>query len=258
MVKSQHVNKPDGTRIAYDVTGDGPALMLLHGAGKTRQDWHKLGYVERLKDDFKVITLDIRGTGESDFRTGIDDYAIEKIVADLLDVADACGAEQFSEWGYSFGGNIARYLGAWSDRVSAIAVIGIPFGPAVDEAFDRYIDEFVKQYAPLAQAYVCGKFSEKQRKSAIKGRIPVWITCFQAMSEWPSIDPGDLYCPALLLAGTKNKSAMGWLSANRDALDAAGVQLQIVEGLNHSQEFTKINSVAPLVRAFLCNQIDRP
>ncbi len=53
MAKSQHVNTHDGTRIAYDVTGDGPALMLLHGAGKTRQDWHKLGYVERLKGDFK-------------------------------------------------------------------------------------------------------------------------------------------------------------------------------------------------------------
>jgi pimeloyl-ACP methyl ester carboxylesterase len=46
----------DGTRIAYDVTGQGPALMLLHGAGKTRRDWHKVGYVDRLKDDFTVIT----------------------------------------------------------------------------------------------------------------------------------------------------------------------------------------------------------
>ena len=40
MAKSQHVNTPDGTRIAYDVTGDGPALMLLHGAGKTK---HRTG-----------------------------------------------------------------------------------------------------------------------------------------------------------------------------------------------------------------------
>lgn len=52
----------DGTRIAYDVTGQGPALMLLHGAGKTRQDWGKVGYVDRLKDDFTVIAIDIRGT----------------------------------------------------------------------------------------------------------------------------------------------------------------------------------------------------
>ena len=65
-----------GTRIAYDVTGSGSALMLLHGAGKTRRDWHKLGYVERLKDDFTVITADIRGTGDSDHLYDIVDYAL--------------------------------------------------------------------------------------------------------------------------------------------------------------------------------------
>jgi len=45
-------------------------------------------------------------------------------------VADACAVERFLIWGYSFGGNIARYFGAWSDRAAAIAVIGLPFGPA--------------------------------------------------------------------------------------------------------------------------------
>jgi len=39
--------------------------MLLHGAGKTRRDWHRLGYVERTKEDFTVITVDIRGNGEA-------------------------------------------------------------------------------------------------------------------------------------------------------------------------------------------------
>ena len=38
----------DGVRIAYAVTGAGQPLMLVHGAGKTRMDWHTLGYVERL------------------------------------------------------------------------------------------------------------------------------------------------------------------------------------------------------------------
>ena len=47
----------DGARIAHDVTGSGPALVLLHGAGKTRRDWHKAGYVDRLKDDYTVITV---------------------------------------------------------------------------------------------------------------------------------------------------------------------------------------------------------
>ncbi|MBU1879225.1 MAG: alpha/beta fold hydrolase, partial [Chloroflexi bacterium] len=113
---------PDGTRIAYDVAGRGPALMLLHGAGKTRRDWHTLGYVERLSPDFTVITVDIRGTGESDRPLDIASYAIERICGDLYAVADACDSQRFAVCGFSFGGNIARYLGAWSQRVTAAAI----------------------------------------------------------------------------------------------------------------------------------------
>lgn len=42
----------DGLRIAYDVTGAGTPIVLLHGGGHTRQNWHSAGYVERLKRDF--------------------------------------------------------------------------------------------------------------------------------------------------------------------------------------------------------------
>lgn len=250
---TQFVTSSDGARIAYDVTGSGSALMLLHAAGKTRKDWHKVGYVERLKEDFIVITVDIRGTGESEFLTNIADYAIEKICADLNAVADICDVQQFAVWGFSFGGNIARYLGAWSDRTTAIAVIGVPFGPAVDEEFDRYIDEFVKKYGPLAQAYDEGTLTEKKRKSAIKGRIPVWMACFQAMRDWPSIAPADIRCPTLLLVGTKNKRVMNWVRLNREALDSAKVHIEVIEGLTHQQEFSQIDQVYPVVSSFLKN-----
>jgi pimeloyl-ACP methyl ester carboxylesterase len=240
----------DGVRIAYDVMGQGPDLMLLHGAGKTRRDWHKVGYVGRLVEDFRVITVDIRGSGESDFLTQIDDYAIERICRDLEEVADACRVEQVGVWGYSFGGNVARYLGAWSNRVKAIAVIGVPFGKAVHAEFDRYIDEFVEKYGPLAQAYNEEGLSEKRHNSAIKGRIPVWVACFQAMRGWPSIEASDIQCAKLLLTGTKNMSVLDWLGENGESLDRAGARVEIIEGLTHQQEFSRIDQVYPVVRSF--------
>ena len=252
-MSKQLVTTNDGVQIAYDVMGQGPALMLLHGAGKTRKDWHQLGYVGRLVEDFRVITVDIRGRGERDCLTQIDDYAIEKICRDLEEVVDACRVEQVGVWGYSFGGNIARYLGAWSSRVKAIAVIGVPFGKAVHAEFDRYIDEFVEKYGPLAQAYNEGGLNEKRRKSAIKGRIPVWVACFEAMRGWPSIEASDIGCAKLLLTGTKNKSVMDWLEENEESLDRAGVRVETVEGLTHQQEFSQIDLVYPQVRSFFVN-----
>ncbi|MFL7795166.1 MAG: alpha/beta fold hydrolase [Anaerolineae bacterium] len=242
----------DGTRIAYDVAGHGPALMLLHGAGKTRRDWHKAGYVERLKDDFTVITVDIRGAGDSDCMYDIADYGIEKICEDLYAVADDCGASKFAVWGFSFGGSIARYLGAWSDRVTAIAVIGVPFGPAVHEEFDRFIDQFLKKWEDVILAAREG--SAPQSKGKIKGQIPALAACFQAMRDWPSVEPGEVACPTLLLTGTKNRSTLDWVEANRGTLAAAGVQIEVVEGLVHDQEFTKIDCVFPVVSAFFRGQ----
>jgi hypothetical protein len=129
-------------------------------------------------------------------------------------------------------------------------VIGVPFGAAVHKDFDRLIDEFIAKYGPLAEAYNEGTLSEKKRKSAIKGRIPGTVACFQAMRGWPSIEAEDLDCAALLLAGTRNKGVMGWLEAERESLDRAGVQVEIVEGLTHQQEFSQIDRVFPAVRSF--------
>ncbi len=255
----------NGVRIAYDVTGNGPALMLLHGLGKVRRDWHKLGYVKRLKDDFTVITVDIRGSGESaalgnavPLRNGVPfpdgalcdvtDYAIDKICQDIDAVADACGVGQFAVWGYSFGGNIARYLGAWSKRVTAVAIIGVPFGPAISEGF---VADFVSKWAPLVEAYKQGKaLPSNERKPIASGQVPTYLACMQAMQAWPSIEPGDVACPALLLTGTKNKVPMAWIETHRQAIEQAGTRVEIIPGLNHLQEFSQVERVLPVVKSF--------
>jgi pimeloyl-ACP methyl ester carboxylesterase len=245
---------PDGTQIAYDVSGQGPALMLLHGAGKTRRDWLKLGYVERLQSDFTVITVDIRGSGESDYLVEIEDYAIEKVCQDLYAVADSCGVEQFAIWGFSFGGNIGRYLAAWSERVTALAVIGVPFGPAVDDAFDAYIRGLEKKYGHLAEVQK-KESNPPKRRSPIKGQMVGWLACFQAMRGWPRVDPSDVRCPAMLVVGTKNKNVMRWVDTHGAELVQAGVELQIIEGLTHNQEFTEIDRVFQVISQFFDEKI---
>lgn len=250
-IQTQFAVSVDGTRIAYDLSGRGPFLILLHGAGKDRRDWHKLGYVERLRPEFTVVSVDLRGSGESDFLVNISDYAVEKICADVIAVADACDAGRFAVWGYSLGGNIARYLGAWSDRLSAIAMIGVPFGPAVDQQFDQFIDDFVQKWAGVADAYKAGDLSTAKHQSAVKGRIPVWVACFQAMRQWPAIEPDAVRCSAMLLVGTRNTSAFKWVISHRQSLEQANIHVEIVEGLSHPQEFTQVEQVFPAVSRFL-------
>lgn len=90
-----------------------------------------------------------------------------------------------------------------------------------------------------------------------KGHIPVWVACFQAMRRWPPIHPHQLRCPALLLVGSRNPNPLQWVQANRPALEAAGVQVEIVQGLDHPAEFTQIDRVFPAVSAFFRQHLAR-
>lgn len=84
----------------------------------------------------------------------------------------------------------------------------------------------------------------------VAGRIPVWVACFQAMRGWPAIDPQAVRCPAMLLVGTQNKSTLQWVTSHRLMLEQASVSVEIVEGLNHPQEFARVDLVFPAVSNF--------
>src|SRR5215213_37008 len=148
-MNASFASSPDGTRIAYDVVGTGSALLLLHGGRHTRRNWHDLGYVERLRDAFTVITMDIRGNGASDQPTDPAAYRIEKHVQDILAVGDACGVERFTLWGFSYGGNIGRYVAARSTRVAKLIVMGIPFGLGAAGTVRESICAFRDRWAPI-------------------------------------------------------------------------------------------------------------
>lgn len=57
IMKTSYATSPDGTRIAYDVTGEGPTVLLLHGGGHTRQRWHDAGLAAANMGEFaKFLT----------------------------------------------------------------------------------------------------------------------------------------------------------------------------------------------------------
>jgi pimeloyl-ACP methyl ester carboxylesterase len=55
-----------GIRIYFEVVGEGPPMVLAHGLGGNTTFWRGYGYVEPLKDKFRVILFEARGHGKSD------------------------------------------------------------------------------------------------------------------------------------------------------------------------------------------------
>ncbi|MDJ0752289.1 MAG: alpha/beta hydrolase [Ardenticatenaceae bacterium] len=244
----------DGLHIAYDVSGEGPFLMLLHGGGgsQSRRKWHEVGYVSRLHDQFTVITMDIRGHGESDKPTDPNSYTIDQMCDDVLAVADACEAKQFVLWGYSFGGNIGRFLATRSNRVTRFIVIGIPFGPAAGGSFRQFIDEFQLKWKPVVDLHaqdqlILTNLSEEDRGIWQRVDIPVMLAWLTAMLDWPENHPGELRCPTLWLSGSKNEGTIASMDSYSDSVNQTNVEIQIIEGLNHQQEFDEIDRVLPVL-----------
>lgn len=122
---TRFVASADGTRIAYDSQGRGPALILLPGHGFSRRTWHEFGYPLRLQEQFTVITVDHRNEGESEKPTRPEDYTIDHYIADIHAVADACGMNDFFVWGHSFGATISTHLSAVSSRLRAVEALGM-------------------------------------------------------------------------------------------------------------------------------------
>ena len=245
----------DRTRIAYDITGTGPALFLLHGGGQSRRVWHDHGYVDRLKARFTVVAVDLRGNGESDKPTAPDSYRIDRQVEDLLAVADAIGAPRFSLWGYSYGGNVGRYLAVRPDRLDAFALIGIPFGEAVGGAFRQLIVDRRAKWLPVIDADRDGRLdlqtlSEADRDVWQRGTVAVALSIGSAMLEWPPIEPSELACRTLWLVGSANAAAMESVRLHEHALNSTRVTLDIVDGLTHEQELLEIDRVLPRLEAF--------
>jgi pimeloyl-ACP methyl ester carboxylesterase len=252
---TQYADSPDGTRIAFDATGHGPTIILLHGAGQSRKDWHDAGYIEQLKDRYRLIAMDIRGNGDSAKPIDSAAYTTEKLGQDILAVADACGTQQFVIWGFSYGGNIGRYLAAKSERVAGIAIIGIPFGVGASGAFRESIERMRQHWVPILEAQRNGTLDEdalaaEDRGALQGGNVPLALAWLSAMLDWGSNRPEDLVAPALWLIGSENAEAIASLKEHENTLSSTRVRPQVVHGLTHLQEFTDTQAVLPLLTSF--------
>lgn len=94
-------------KLAYRLDGaGGQPLICIHGVGSYKEAWE--GVVERLKDDFTLLTFDLRGHGASTRIKGR--YEIEDFVREVIALADHVGFKTFSLAGFSLGGLIAQKL----------------------------------------------------------------------------------------------------------------------------------------------------
>ncbi len=120
-----------GLRIHYQLVGEGPDLVMVHGLTGNLAIWH-LQMVPELAEHFRVLTYDLRGHGHSD--TPPSGYTLDAMAGDLLGLLDALEIERPLIAGHSYGADIALYHAlARPDRVGEVIAIEAAL-PALEES----------------------------------------------------------------------------------------------------------------------------
>ncbi|MGJ5753199.1 pimeloyl-ACP methyl ester carboxylesterase [Streptomyces puniciscabiei] len=121
----------DGTVLAYQVTGQGPTVILVSGAMSTGGTVAPLA--QRLADRCTAVVYDRRGRGESG---DTKPYAVEREVEDLAALIDAVGGEA-ALFGVSSGGALVLQAVASGLPAARAAVYEVPYADHLPGGAER-------------------------------------------------------------------------------------------------------------------------
>lgn len=157
------ISLPTGVELDVAVAGHAgnAPVILLHGFPESHRTWRDV--MPDLARDHFVLAPDQRGFARSSKPEGADSYKPDRIVADLLALADHFGIDRFTLVGHDWGGAIA-WMAALQhpNRVARLVIVNAPhplvfqrslFDDAEQRASSQYITAFRN---PGFEAFVAG------------------------------------------------------------------------------------------------------
>jgi len=160
----QTVTSKDGTRIAYDVYGQGPAIVLVDGATATRAFGGSTDLAQHLAErGFTTYAFDMRTRGESG---DTQPYAVAREIEDIEALIDQAGGTAYL-YGISSGGALALEAAAvLGDKVKKLAVYEVPYMGA--ESADK---------VPVPEVFTQTKQAVKEGRNgdAFAAYMGLWI-----------------------------------------------------------------------------------
>ena len=260
----QLVAAADGTGIAYEVSGSGPPIVLLHGITEDHHAWAPV--VDRLRPDFTCIALDARGHGESD--VAAIDYEPLTFAGDIATVVDAVELSGPPVLvGHSLGGfHASVYAAAGLGPVRGVVNVDqtlrmSDFATHVRPAEERLRGaDFVDTMIELGEALGVDRLTRESRNELHRYRtrarpevvLAIWQACFEV--DGPEIDAmieqlvlANLRVPYLAIYGSDPGTGyIDWLTAR-----VPSASVEVWEGDGHWLHLVDPDRFAARVRKFV-------
>jgi pimeloyl-ACP methyl ester carboxylesterase len=115
----------DGVKIHYVTAGKGPLVVLIHGFPDFWYSWR--AQMPELAKHFQVVAVDMRGYNKSDQPSGVENYALPKLVGDIDAVVKHFKADKAVVVGHDWGGIVAwSYAMAFPDKTDRLVILNLP------------------------------------------------------------------------------------------------------------------------------------
>jgi len=226
----------NGIRIRYEITGQGPVLVLIHGFSDNFHMW--FNQVPAFCRERTVLTYDVRGFGESDKRGP---YSMGVFAEDLYELLRALGIGSACVLGYSMGGRIGLHLTfRHPDIVTGLIFANSGVGAKItpeSEARWRMMTEVIEtgDREAIAEMMALGSFSpgfkekdpttfQRYKEIKMENDPAPYLEILRAMMADTTqlADLQRVSCPTLIIVGEKDSFMDVELGgAMRDALPAA-------------------------------------
>jgi pimeloyl-ACP methyl ester carboxylesterase len=272
-----HLELEGDFRMEVEQWGHGARpLVLVHGYTGSRDDW--LAQLPRLEELGLTIALDQRGHGGSSNSGNHDDYALDRLAADLVQAFDALGIDQCDLLGHSMGGIIAQLLArAAPERVASLILMdsfasGMALMPVpLRAAMGGIIDE--KGMAGVADAMeAAGRSGKVPRPASMTACIEqmgfdryyartrakleamdpaAFTTVGDGMANWPGLGDQlpEISCPTTVIVGEQDTPFRE--HATRLAEAIPGADHVVLPGAAHSPQLENADAWFTAIEAHL-------
>ena len=242
----QYATSKDGTTIAYDRLGTGPAVVLVSGGSVDRSS--NAGLADQLATGYTVFNYDRRGRGPSG---DTHPYAIQREIEDIDAVIEAAGGKAHL-YGSSSGAALALLAAAAGSPVDKLALWEPPY--IVDESRPKPDPNTAQIYRDLvaqdrrgdAVEYFMAKVVGMPQEFVASARSQPWWQWTEALAHTLAYDAeimGDyslpvdkirsLNVPTLVLVGAASFGFMG-PTAEAIADVVPNAQVKTLEGQEHN------------------------
>jgi 3-oxoadipate enol-lactonase len=256
--------RSDDADIFYDVTGNGPPVVLLHPFPTNHEVWHPAA--QHLASRYQVILPDLRGHGDSGIGDG--PATMEKHAADLARVLDDAEIGRAIFAGNSIGGYLLfefwrrhqpRVIGLVLCNTKAQADSGeIRAGrlQAAHEVLERGTEAFIDAQLPR----LLGESTRRSRPDLVEGArkmmlkmSPEDITLVQqGMAERPDsvATLKTIHVPTLIVTGDED-ILTGVPEAELMHQNIAGSKMNVVPRAGHYSPWEQPEEIGKLLRQFV-------